>query len=858
MAGAGAMAGTGGAAGGAGGVSGSQMGQDGGSGSASDSAGMMGPSCRECEQMSCRMIAGGAEPDYYAGCYELQGSAADGRAKGTARSALCEAAATCIRASKCINFETAEPERCYCGSANRVSCLQGKGIDGPCQKEIENAAETNKPDEIFTRFFDISTGLAIAGATTLVMFCDYRQCGSACLGLPPPDGGAMPPPVDTAPGGPDAGAKLDSGGGLKSDAAVDAPAGQTPDAATPGPDAPGTEQPLTYQMCRQCMGKGFACENVLTGCDLEGTMAEGPAQGRSKKEVCEDLLSCWRSTGCYYDPQATTPFDPAARCYCGTTDPLGCLSEGAANGPCKAQTEAAAGSTDPIVAAGAAADSTTVLGSLTQNQQCGAEVCGEVCIYGDPPGTGGGGQGGTGGSGGSSGAAGSGGSAGGAGGAGGSSGGGAGGGAGGSGGGTGSGGGGEGGGSGAGGASGSGSGGSGGAGSGSGGTSGGGNPIVVGPECKACEAEKCRDLGIDIYAACFEAEGNAAEGPAAGRPRRELCVEMLECMRSSGCARADDPSEVNRACYCGTFTNEQCLTGKADGPCKSQIQAAGESTVGSTILTNRLSEPPYASSAAANLMAYCDKTVCADVCSGTTGGGGAGGAGGNAGSGGSGGASGSGGVGGSAGAGASGSGGGGSGGTAAGGGSGGTAGTGSGGAVAAGTGGGGSGGPGGNLLSNGGFNQDIAGWASEITTTLGWEGSRDSGGASGSGSLSVTNVSVAEADGSTMGGARQCVAISGQTGFWIRAQVFIPTGQGSGAGALNLQFFPSADCTGSNIGAHTTASFSTTGGSWRELKGISGKPPGAQSILVRPVSIKPFRAQPFRVLFDNIALEPLF
>jgi cysteine-rich repeat protein len=83
-----------------------------------------------------------------------------------------------------------------------------------------------------------------------------------------------------------------------------------------------------------------------------------------------------------------------------------------------------------------------------------------------------------------------------------------------------------------------------------------------------CTCERCTQF---VFAA-ENAEGVAAAGPAAGRPKSELAIELLECMRDTGCE--------GFTCLCGTVPPMMCRENVAsNGPCKTQFLAAAETTM---------------------------------------------------------------------------------------------------------------------------------------------------------------------------------------------------------------------------------------------------------------------------------------
>jgi hypothetical protein len=88
--------------------------------------------------------------------------------------------------------------------------------------------------------------------------------------------------------------------------------------------------------CLDCQRR--ECWNLIDGCTtLKGDATEGPRAGTPRKELCEQMLACARSTGC------DTP--TSYGCYCGQTD-LGACLDGKGKGICRAAVEAAAEATD--------------------------------------------------------------------------------------------------------------------------------------------------------------------------------------------------------------------------------------------------------------------------------------------------------------------------------------------------------------------------------------------------------------------------------------------------------------------------------------------------------------------------------
>lgn len=101
------------------------------------------------------------------------------------------------------------------------------------------------------------------------------------------------------------------------------------------------------------------CTDEVDAClGLEGVAELGPRQGMARSALCSRLRDCIHDSGCNLDTAIAyrpnlggEPADPThpgvpENCYCGTSG-LDCLQEGAANGSCRAEIEAALETDDP-------------------------------------------------------------------------------------------------------------------------------------------------------------------------------------------------------------------------------------------------------------------------------------------------------------------------------------------------------------------------------------------------------------------------------------------------------------------------------------------------------------------------------
>jgi hypothetical protein len=106
----------------------------------------------------------------------------------------------------------------------------------------------------------------------------------------------------------------------------------------------------------------------------------------------------------------------------------------------------------------------------------------------------------------------------------------------------------------------------------------------------------------------------------------------------------------------------------------------------------------------------------------------------------------------------------------------------------------------------------------------------------------------------TMTGSRQCVPVTGGTTYRLTLQLFIPTGQGVGSGGVNIIYYPSIDCSGAMVGADAWSLVGDTN-AWKLVQGTTSTPTGTQSMAVRLVAMKTFRAAAFQILFDDLLLK---
>lgn len=133
-------------------------------------------------------------------------------------------------------------------------------------------------------------------------------------------------------------------------------------------------------------------------------------------------------------------------------------------------------------------------------------------------------------------------------------------------------------------------------------------PSAAPGDCKACKEQRCEKRKT-VLLDCDRLPGNVTDGPAKGKPKREVCAAVSECIQRTRCAQGKDV----QPCFCGDGVDEMaCLAGRAHGPCKSILEEAGQ-TSDPKALAERWNDPAYAIAPAVNL-ASCVNGPCKAFC----------------------------------------------------------------------------------------------------------------------------------------------------------------------------------------------------------------------------------------------------
>ena len=134
-----------------------------------------GNACNQCTNSNCTTLEN-AKPHVTVtdGCHQLASEA---------QRLSCQALYCCIRSSRCV--VDGDPTACWCGSADPTNCALGTELaNGPCVKEIAQAAGTAQPSQIALRMIDptFPVGGAVNLATCRATFCASPPT-PACAGF---------------------------------------------------------------------------------------------------------------------------------------------------------------------------------------------------------------------------------------------------------------------------------------------------------------------------------------------------------------------------------------------------------------------------------------------------------------------------------------------------------------------------------------------------------------------------------------------------------------------------------------------------------------------------------------------------
>lgn len=156
-----------------------------------------------------------------------------------------------------------------------------------------------------------------------------------------------------------------------------------------------------------------------------------------------------------------------------------------------------------------------------------------------------------------------------------------------------------------------------------------------------------------------------------------------------------------------------------------------------------------------------------------------------------------------------------------------------------------------NLIENGDFAEDLAGWENVDSTKL-WN-AFDQNDDPSSGSLSIRHLS---APGSTLF-VEQCALAASLTDYVLGFSHVTFAAETTGRAEVRILWFEGATCEGTTAGVEVLAS--ETEGPWTRVETPVTSPDGTQSVLIRVGARKDTgaAADEYRVYFDDIELpEP--
>jgi hypothetical protein len=371
----------------------------GGSGAGGSSNDAQAAACSACEESMCETNDDPLITQSYATCFDSTGTAGDGRAKGTAKTTLCQAVLACVRSTGC---DKRRAEDCYCGiGIDPVPCVSNGNPTGPCKTQIENGAESVDIGSVTSRFYQ--PAYASGAAMSLLRNCDKQTCMDDCYGTLSGAAGTSGSAGGAGTNG------STSAAGTNGSAGITGASGQTGSSGTSGgsgatgaggnggsaagangsgtagaagtasgaagkvaSDGTGEDSPV----CRDC--ENVNCldptteENWEMPCGNDTTpAAAGPAKGTPKNILCYNLLSCMRRNKC-------AEGDEPKGCYCGTATSIPCIT-GQANGPCIPEFAAASESTSSGDISTRFTDTAYAVGLATNLYRCSLDSCVTEC-----------------------------------------------------------------------------------------------------------------------------------------------------------------------------------------------------------------------------------------------------------------------------------------------------------------------------------------------------------------------------------------------------------------------------------------------------------------------------------------------
>ncbi len=156
------------------------------------------------------------------------------------------------------------------------------------------------------------------------------------------------------------------------------------------------------------------------------------------------------------------------------------------------------------------------------------------------------------------------------------------------------------------------------------------------------------------------------------------------------------------------------------------------------------------------------------------------------------------------------------------------------------------------IVKNAAFDKDTSDWTAETNLVVSWE-TTDALDHSNSGSLGVKDTFTTDMDGGLMLGADQCIPVDAGTNYVFAVEVSVPSLATGSTGGFQLVAYDDDAC----MGAQTDVASSpvVVNADWEAVQKTYTPQAPTKSVLMRLVSIKPFRDEPNDVLFDNVLVH---
>ena len=160
-----------------------------------------------------------------------------------------------------------------------------------------------------------------------------------------------------------------------------------------------------------------------------------------------------------------------------------------------------------------------------------------------------------------------------------------------------------------------------------------------------------------------------------------------------------------------------------------------------------------------------------------------------------------------------------------------------------------------NLVSNPGFDIDVADWTSSAEASLAWD-PLDVEGNPVSGSALVTNLSISAGDAT---GASQCIdGLTAEAFYEFAAEILVPSGQSeTGHAFLFVQWNDEPGCSGYLGSVFSPQVPSSTPDVWYGVSNIAQAPLGTESARLRLSVWKYEDVGSLEAHFDNVEFEAM-